>query len=573
MTLLSPWFLLGLFPVVAVALWVMLRPGRQLAVVGSLALWRKAADAMDRSARRRARLVTASWLLLLAGAAAAVIAAARPVYYAANRARRIAVAVWPSAELGPKARQRIVAAAAVLLDRLAPQDRVQLLLPAVLGGATDWLSPAETRRRLASLGPLPVGAGELAMPPADGDASCVYHFAPAGTDIPAGPNVVAIELACDLPEVTIASAGAAPLPDERVQLFVGLRNRTGGAVSRDLTIEILETSEGRAVPAGSEQVVLDSPRARVEKVFELPSAAGVAIRCGGRSAHLTTRAYFVRRQIAVKKVAMLGPDEPLVRRFVKVAPWLELVADPAEADLVIANVEEPPAGIPALLLNPRRSPPAWRRGEMTGPLSLGKADIADDEVLRDVSFLGVAVRSVSPWIAGDTTPQKRLLNYRRDALMLRTQAGLVGVTRRIYVAFDIGVENTNFSMSESFVLFLANATRWLAPAKDEQVRYEYLTPLEAGPQPTWTRVLGPAPPAGAPGVLPWPGIYKDKAGGLHAVSVFGLRAAAPKTPAAEAAAVATLPQARHLAAPRETWPLLLAAAMLLWLSGWAMRLR
>ena len=138
MTFLWPWTFVALMPVAAVAAWVLFRPRRRVAVVGTLALWQRALDALDTASRRRTRRVTAAWVALLAGAVAAVLAGAGPEYHATAPARRVAVAVHPSAELGKRGLEEMRTAVAGLLDRLGPKGRVQLVLPTVAGGAGRW---------------------------------------------------------------------------------------------------------------------------------------------------------------------------------------------------------------------------------------------------------------------------------------------------------------------------------------------------------------------------------------------------------------------------------------------------
>ncbi|MBS3821139.1 MAG: hypothetical protein KGY81_05190, partial [Phycisphaerae bacterium] len=68
MTLLRPWWLMGLWPVAAAALWALWRPGRQLIVVASTDLWQQAFAALSPSQRRATRRLSASWWCLLVGA-------------------------------------------------------------------------------------------------------------------------------------------------------------------------------------------------------------------------------------------------------------------------------------------------------------------------------------------------------------------------------------------------------------------------------------------------------------------------------------------------------------------------
>ena len=84
------------------------------------------------------------------------------------------------------------------------------------------------------------------------------------------------------------------------------------------------------------------------------------------------------------------------------------------------------------------------------------------------------------------------------------------------------------------------------------------------------QVVGAAPRGGA---LPWPGLYKDSSGGMHAVSLVGVRSAEPAIAPARAVAELRLPAPRYADVGREFWPWLVVAAIALCLAGWAMRVR
>ena len=145
-----PWALTSLAAVAAAAFIAARRPLHRVVPVGSLRLWEKALAALGPSAARRARRLTAAWVALLAGAVLASVALSRPVLFGRKPARRISLALYPGAELGRTGRGALAQGARRLLGRLAPADRVRLLLPAVLGGATEPLSPAEAARRIGA---------------------------------------------------------------------------------------------------------------------------------------------------------------------------------------------------------------------------------------------------------------------------------------------------------------------------------------------------------------------------------------------------------------------------------------
>ena len=150
MTLIWPWSLAGLGVVAAVAAWALLRPARQLVSVGSLLLWKQAIDAMDRSKRRRSRKAGAAWVCLLAGAVVAVAAMARPEYHASVRIRRVALSIYPAAELaGQDGAQTLRKAVGQLLNRLDGDDQVQILLPVPLEATEQWVAVSQVREIVA----------------------------------------------------------------------------------------------------------------------------------------------------------------------------------------------------------------------------------------------------------------------------------------------------------------------------------------------------------------------------------------------------------------------------------------
>ncbi|MFW6062306.1 MAG: BatA domain-containing protein, partial [Planctomycetota bacterium] len=224
MTLTWPWMLLAVPVIVAVAAWVLVRPGRRGVIVGSLSLWEQARDELRHAPRRRIRRVHLAWLLLLGGAIFAALAAAGPVSFAEKPSRRVAIELAPSAEFSsPAGRRAIRQAAEQLLGRLSPVDRAELLLPTVLGGRSDWLGPDQAAARIAELPSLPVRRGELSFPPPGEQAQHLYRFAPAGADLPAGPEASLVELPPSPPKITIDAFAAEPV-DGDAELFVALRN-------------------------------------------------------------------------------------------------------------------------------------------------------------------------------------------------------------------------------------------------------------------------------------------------------------------------------------------------------------
>jgi len=563
----SPWFLLALLPVAAVAAWVLYRPGRELAVVATLSLWRQALDALDRTVRRRARRVTVAWVLLLAGAVAAVLAGAGPLLRRAAPSRRVAVSICPSAELGRQGGEAVRLAAGKLLDRLSANDRVQVVLPTLLGGATGWLSPEQAQARLAELQAVPVPTAELTLPEADAGAQHVYRIVPAGSDFAVGPNVTNIELPTAVGEVTIEAVGAELLPDGRVRVLAALGNRSGADRRVSVLLATGDGAGGALSPRARANVAMPvGGGARVIETVDDAPAISVSV-INGEGSPVGAEAYLVRREAAVRSVALVGRDEPLLRRFIGSHEGLRLVGDAEQADVVVANGADPPPGKPALVVDPPTSPPGWRRGEPREAVLLDGVTVADVEVMRHVDFAGTAVRYVRSWVRAGAGGGRALAWDENGALILRARGSDMD---RIYVAFDLAESNTNFATKNEFVYLLANVIDALAPGK-ARAAFGYETPLQATPDRDWRSLAGGGPlPAGA---FAWPGLYVDAGGEPHAVSLVGLRPAGPPAPWEQAIADVPLPAPEYARRGVSLWPYLAVAACGLWLAGWVVRLR
>jgi len=554
-----PWGFVALAPVAAAALWALRRPLHQAAPVGSLRLWLKTLDALGPSAAKPTRRASAAWVALLAGAAAGALALSRPVWHAQSPARRIAVAVWCGAELGDDGAKALRQSAEALLTRLDPRDRVRLVLPTIMGRASDWLTPADAAARARGLQPLPVRAAALDLPEAEG-AAHVYRFAPATFALPDAPAATTIALPARPGAVTLDAVGVAPAATGKVQVFAAVRNHTDQTRRGEMIVRRDGQDPIRLrydVPArGRQSLLAEVPAGGGYYSAELVGAAGVG-----------ATAYAVRRSAAEKTVALVGRDNPLIRRFVDVHPSLRAVADPAGSDAVIATAQAAPAGQPALLIDPPTPPPGWRASKAYAALALRDADVqADHPILAGVDLAGVAIRRSASWTTDGAPAQQRLVAVGADALALAADS-----PRRVYLAFDLTGDNTPLVLSKSFVILLANVAKYLLPDLGSQTTYGCATALELAGRPDLTRLDAPAGTLAA--ALPAPGVYRDPAGGLHAVSVLGLRSAeADADPTGRAAAVA-LPAPRPVGRTMALWPLLAAASVVFSLLGWALRLR
>ncbi|MHC4718477.1 MAG: hypothetical protein ACYS5V_16015 [Planctomycetota bacterium] len=554
-----PWGLLWLAVVAAGAAVALRRPLHRIVPVSSLRLWRRAVEAAGPAGARRPRRISAAWVLLLAGAVAAGLGLARPVWHRDRPVRQMTLAVYPSAELGDAGAEALAESVAALLDRLSPTDRVRLALPAILGGPTQPLAPQAAARRVRELGWLPVRAAELSVPTPDDSFGPVVRFAPAVLPLPEGPHAATIQLPAFPANVTVDAFGAEDAPDGLARVFVAVRNHT----PRPRTETVVVTSDERAP---TPRPVDLPPNARTGLNVQVPSGEVISVAVEGGTGPAAA-AWAVRRVVSSRTVAMIGRDDPLLRRFIQVHPRLRLVGSAAEADMAVAVGTAPPADKPALVIDPPSAPPGWSEATPLADLSLADAAAdPDSPLMARVDLSAVAVRAARAWRPTAPPAAPPALRVGPDALIVAAEQ-----PRRVYVSFDLAAENTNFGLDKSFVIFLAEVVRYLTAAAPEMTaRYESLSPLQAGPQPGWTRV---SPGASRAGPLPWPGLYRDSAGGLHAVSLTGLRSARTDADPVAAARQLALPQPRRIAKGVELWPMLAVLAAVLWVAGWAVRLK
>ena len=568
MTFLSPWCFLGLLPVASVALWALLSPTRELVVVPSLRLWREAIDDLPRRARVRTRRVTGSWVLLLSGAVAAIFALARPAYFASAPVRRIAVGLYCSGEF-EGAPGAIRQAAERFIKRLNPNDRIQLIYPDALGGAGKWISAQQAREKLRADGAAGGGrivripAREMKLPNAAKDAQRTVLFVPPGAEVAPGAKVSVVEVPFTLPAVTFDAIAAAPGAEGEADVFFALRNQTAKEWSGLLC---LDWGSGRERGDWSVPIYI-KPGGVFRITREVPVTGGptadrpygpVMGRVGlsawlldSSGNRLGPAARLVPRDGRRIRVAFLGRDEPLLRRYVESDPLLELIASAGEADVVIANGVNPPAGMAALVINPPTPPAGWRKAPELRNILLDDADVAPDAILKDVALSALAVRRSTPWIAGDNATGIPLVRIDNRAVLLRTDPASSPARDeppRLYVAFELSEENTNITASEQFVILLANAFRWLAPGEGlEAATYAYPVSL-----------------------LSRPGVTDD-VGAMN--PPLGLRLVRPKTPLPRALAAVPLPDPLRMEKGIVFWRWLAVAAMLLWVAGWALQPR
>jgi hypothetical protein len=558
---------MALAPVAIVAVLALFRTRKKLLVVASLALWQEALSASAAADKRKAKRMTLAWLLLLCGAIAAVLAIAGPTLHSAGPVRSVAIVLHPSAELGAEGIGEMKLAAGTLLDRLGPDDRVQVVGPEILGAPSQWISPDQARVKLTGLKRLNVSAGGLRVGRPAPQAASVYHFSAGLIDIPEGPNVKRIGVATHLPELTIDVIGAEKLVGDKVQVFVALRNHTDKPITATVTANDAVGS-GPVTDASTSVTVRPGSSQAVSVTVAKPDSGAICVTASGAGSP-KCQGYLALNQRGATPVAIIGRDDPYLRRFVQVDPTLRLVSQPGDAKIIIANGVAPPAGKPSLVIAPPAPPAPWRlsRADISGVM-LAQADTsADDPIMRSVRLDAAAVRTVRPWAAGEVAGAGVLIAYKGSVLAVRTPDDAdASQPRQVSLAFDLSENNCTLVRSEAYVVFLANVMRYLAPGSAGQAKYEYLTPLQAGANPTWKPIRRAETLADRS--LTSPGIYLDPDSQAHAVCLPGLRSSSTSRPPVEAARRVALPQPKRSARGYDLSTILLLAAGLFWLAGW-----
>ncbi len=583
MYLLYPWCLLALLPVVAAALYVLIRPSRRSVTVPSLALWKEtiAADGAGRS--RRLVRADLGWLLVFAGLVAAVLALCGTTYRSALPCRIAAMEIVPSAEIATaRGMAAFRSAGETFLRRFSPGDRIMLRYPIGAGGRSAWCDRNEAIALVRSAEPFPAPARRASFAPPPNDIPRLYRFAPfAATAGAPGNRRTAIAIPPAPPPVTV-DRFSARVAGAVVEYFAVLRRWTarGTAARFVLVIQAVKgpSPAGEATFADAERrpVAFTPGAAAVPVRGTLPAgAAAIGLSVRETEGPVVARSWLARRPERCVRIAIAGDDEPILRRYVEADPLLQLRTSPREADVVVANGVAPPPGVPALVIDPPAPPPGWLPGNEQRDLVLETVDYAaGDPVMMDVEPGSLAIRRVAPWRKGDRSPGRVLIQLDGRALALRTEPaeGRAGTgTRRVFTAFALSAENTNLPASPSFVVFLANVFRWLAPGDRGAGEYRCIEPLAsavlAGVKrvsscPQWDLLSGNG--------RDWrgPGLYVDGEGIFHAVAMPPLDAAAPQSAAPADAADVQLPDPVDRAPPLSLWPVLAVAAVLLWGAGW-----
>ncbi len=574
MSFLSPWWLLGLPLVALVAMLTIRRQDCRLMVVSSVKLWLGAGGVSENSSYRNRR-ITASWVCLLLGATAGVIALAGPVWQVSGPVRHVRLELSPSAELATSAGLKALRSTALtFLDRLNSGDFVQVVLPVSAGGAGDWLTQPEARNELQKIQPLPIRAADMIFPPGHAIAQHTYRIGPAGVGQAELPGLSQIDIPTDIPAISFDAIAGKIQPGGKVQIFAALRNNGSKTWQGDVVIQSVDMPGDGPVNVPTRI----GPGQVVHVIREMTPAGGFRISAG------EARAWLARQNSHRVKVTIQGRDEPALRRYIQADPLLELWAGVGDADLIIANGAEPPSGVPALMINPPKSPPGLQADGVMENILLSRADVsASDDILKNVALAGLAIRQARPWSADRYSMSRAvsLISVEGRILMSRTAPGssALSTPRRVYTAFDISAENTNIQTDQNFVVLLANVFRWLTKSDSAEARitYSYQTPIQTAGESSWEIVDAGRPGwvknVSGEGLKKWPGLYRDEAAGLHAVNLIGLTSAKPARPPEQTIAALILPSPVQTDAAWPIWPGLIVLTIIFWVTGWLLRVR
>lgn len=539
--------------VVAVAILARRRPARSEVTVASLQLWREAIAGAEARQSRRKRRTRLTWWLLLIGALLAAAALAQPRYRQTHRVREVALELRGGLELatGP-GRARLMQAVDALTQRMAPADRVHLLLPGRTGAlelpaadVDDYLQdnfrPADRPSRRLRLPSAPAGVARL------------YTLAPGGADVVSGPEADVIHVASDVAPVRIGGF-AGRFTASGAEILVSVTNDTPAA--RRVRIEIRLYADGQWRPGP--EVSLDVPSTGLGAlVVRAPKADAYAARLGGVEG-LATKAWLATNRATTARVALVGEAQPDLRRALAAGANLDIVGDQAEADVVVSYQAPLPAGASGIAIDSPEAPAGFTAGGELPNVRLGEASLAGDHPLLDgVDLRRVAVRRLDTWRSRQAGAAEILGQIDGHAFLVASspRAG----PRRVHLSLDLSGTNTNLTRTAGFVVLLANALEWLAPGamRDALVAR---APHQIVHGPGWTRIDG-SDMAGT-------GLWRGAGSELRAVTWPRLDWGPVTEQATEQVEALELPRPRNREAVRAFWPWLLGGALVCWLSGW-----
>ena len=558
MTFVWPWMLLSLLPVLATAAWVLLRPRRLHVSVGSIRLWSEAMASLSATGRPRRNQIVLSWLLILIGSLLAVGGLARPQWHATESLRRIALVISPTAEFAGDSGEELFSTIDFFLDRLGRHDQVHLVLPTAVNGTSNWLEPGQAKTVVRQVGLLPARFDEMTFPP-DRDADQTVAIIPAVRRQLSFQADGVIDVPTSLPAVTIYRLNVYARTDGRAHAFSTLLNNT----AETQAVELVWVVDGVAgpperllIPANESKGATHTARARQSVMLMITKPFGLAD---------LMRAMAVYREGERIRVAMVGQDSPAVRRYIDADDRVDLSADRSTADVVIAVGATVRPDEAAIMINPPVE--AYPRRSERSDVVFSEVALSDSDLLAGVSFPGVGVGRISLLEAEGVMALAALAG---EPILLADPGGSARRVsrRRVIVPFDINPVNTNWTLTPSFAIFMANAVRWTTERPDAHGWFETVSPAELGSQ----LLLEPVELANGQtswgGSLIRPGMYRTDANALVAVSLMGLRGGRPVGSPQEQVNAVRLCEPSFGDVGRELWAFLVASSLACWLTGW-----
>lgn len=590
----QPAWLWLLVPIAMVAAWTLIHPGRASVRVRYFFLWQETWASISAS-RRHVRKVSLRWVLLLAGAVLSAVAMAKPTWTTQTPRRTVTLAIAPSAELASREDwRRVRNTADDFLARLGQADRVNLVLPTVFGGARDTLTPSEARRRAAELAPVGIAIGQMDWPTAGGTHQ-EYWLVPRGAEVPGGERRIVVEFPFKLPAVlgkppavsTKPPADPGKLPAD-LDVFLTGSTEFGPNAPRDTTLVIRQPITGQILLSEPFPLPATGHWQRSTRILRPDGPIEVVLQAGkgNDDSQVLYREYLAPLPGEPAGVTLLGPDEPVLRDYIRAEPLLELSADPGDAQLIIYNGIAPDSSIsdtkPMLVVHPPDPPPGWRWGAERQGVVLRDVQRSEDDILQGVTMEGVALRRVRGWVAGGRPTGQAVLNWNDEALLVKVESDPAGRGRRaVWVATDLSPEANTLSLYQpgEYITLLANITRWLLPEAAEPDQWGAIPPRETPARSDWRRVAL-AEPFGPQLVqsseVLAPGLYKDARGRYHAVHSPDVSAQTATNANADDAAWAApadwpLPNPAQAEHTQPLWSSLAMAAGLCWLTAWWLR--
>ncbi len=557
--------LLGVLPIAAVAAISLRRPQRKRVVAASVSLWQKVLGEHRAAGKRTRRSPSLSWWCLLAGALCAVLAAAGPELERSPARRQVTIRIYPSAEV---TEETFVEATNAILDKLDPADRVRLIRPVPINeGAGEWQSPAQARQSVLSIPQLPATATSLVFPPRDPVDGAELWLAPGGTVTPADDVITLVELSPSLPPVTIERLSATPT-DDGWRVDVLFRNHTDEDQSVAFMPSVAD-ADGLANFDPTSFVLLGQPYGATVPANGLgagtfaTSKPFVAVALLGEFIEVESVAYIICDAGQPVCAYVEGDNMTMVHRYI--------AADPAATTGSLESGELmifTDAGGHAAL----RWVPKMTFDDHSGELGYENVTLAEAVInsthpaMAGVDLSGVAVKELKVFnliYSGSEV----LASYDGKPIIMDVS----GTDRppRIVTSFDISPENTNWTLDESFVVFMANSVRYLVPRNYAQAGY--VAPLAAPGWEQWTPLTRGQGYRGGLYLWPTEGFWQDQWGRIHAISLVGLNASEPNASAKAIIEQWSPPGATQAQEVFAFWPILVLAAGGLWLLGWALR--